>query len=128
MKKTKIATTILKDDAFTVLSSSSDGEKIEEHSIIYYFLRIFHVYLFNIESKSIGDDETISQTLTQFQHMSNEFETAVWLANHSRILNLALEIKNAKSIPITNEEKSQGSQGSKGLQGHNFQVEITQIM
>ena len=60
--------------------------------------------------------------------MSNEFAAAVWLANYPRILNLALEIKNAKLIPITNEEKSQGSQGSKSLQCKDFQVKITQVM
>ncbi|CAG8700106.1 4163_t:CDS:2 [Funneliformis caledonium] len=52
--------------------------------------------------------------------MSNEFKAAVWL------LNLALEIKNAKSISITNEEKSQGSQDSKSLQYQDSQVEIIQ--
>ena len=33
--------------------------------------------------------------------MSNEFEVAMWVAQHPRILNLAKEIQNAKSTPIT---------------------------
>ena len=57
--------------------------------------------------------------------MNNEFEVAVWLANHPRILNLALNIKNAKSIPIINEENPQGSQS---LQGQSSQVEITPVI
>ena len=56
--------------------------------------------------------------------MNSEFEVAVWLANHPRIINLALDIKNAKSMSITNEESSQGSQD---LQ-QNPQVMITQVM
>ena len=61
--------------------------------------------------------------------MNSEFEVAVWLANHPRILNLALDIKNAKSMPITNEERSQGSQGLQGSQylQQDFQV-ITQVL
>ena len=57
--------------------------------------------------------------------MNNEFEVAMWLANHPRILNLALNIKNAKSIPITNEENPQDSQS---LQGQSSQVEITPVI
>jgi hypothetical protein len=48
--------------------------------------------------------------------MNSEFEVAVWLANHPRILNLALEIKNAKSMPITNKESPQGLQDLQVLQ------------
>lgn len=64
--------------------------------------------------------------------MKSEFEIAVWLANHSRILDLALNIKNAKLTPITNEENPQGSQhnpqGSQYLQDQNCQVKITQVI
>ena len=62
--------------------------------------------------------------------MDNEFEVAIWLANRPRILNLALDIKNAKSMSITNEDSSQGLQGSQDLQGlqRNSQVVITQVM
>ncbi|CAG8716725.1 8928_t:CDS:2, partial [Funneliformis mosseae] len=56
MKKTKTATTILKDNIFTVLSNSSDGEETEGYR---------------------SDDKTLLQILTQFQHMSNEFEAAI---------------------------------------------------
>jgi hypothetical protein len=72
----------------------------------------------------------------QFQHMTSEFDVAKWLANHSRILNLALAIRNAKLMPITNEESSQSLQGLQGLQGsqgiqviqQDSQVEITQVI
>jgi len=37
--------------------------------------------------------------------MNNEFEVALWVAQHPRILNLAKEIQSAKSTPIN--EKSQ---------------------
>jgi hypothetical protein len=33
--------------------------------------------------------------------MNNEFEVALWVAQHPRILNLALGIHNAKSTPTT---------------------------
>ena len=41
----------------------------------------------------------------QFQNMSNEFEVALWVAQHPRILNLAKEIQNAKltSVISTNQ-------------------------
>ena len=57
--------------------------------------------------------------------MNSKFKVAMWLASHPRILNLALNIKNAKSIPITDEENPQGSQS---LQGQDSQVEITQVI
>lgn len=41
-----------------------------------------------------------------FHNMSNEFEVAVWIAQHPRILNLAIEIQNAKST-LVNKEGSQ---------------------
>lgn len=56
--------------------------------------------------------------------MNSELEVAVWLAKHPRILNLALDIKNAKSIPITNEENPR----SQSLQGQSSRAEITPVM
>lgn len=35
--------------------------------------------------------------------MTNEFEVALWVAQHPRILKLALEIQNAKSTSVTEE-------------------------
>lgn len=54
----------------------------------------------------VGDKTSGTQRPIQFQDMSNEFEVALWVAKHSRILNLALEIQKAKSTPITTENKS----------------------
>ena len=67
--------------------------------------------------------------------MSNEFEVAAWLADYPQILSLAIEINNAKSVPVTNKEKQQGFQ-PQGLQSQSLQsphnqvsqVEITQVM
>jgi hypothetical protein len=35
--------------------------------------------------------------------MNNEFEVALWVAQHPRILNLAKEIQSAKSTPINED-------------------------
>lgn len=35
--------------------------------------------------------------------MDNEFEVALWVSQHPRILNLAKEIQSAKSTPINEE-------------------------
>ena len=43
--------------------------------------------------------------------MSNEFEVALWVAQHQRILNLAIDIRNAKLTNIpANKDKFGGSQ------------------
>lgn len=42
--------------------------------------------------------------------MNNEFEIALWVAQHPRILNLAKEIQNAKSTPITTTLTNETSQ------------------
>jgi hypothetical protein len=57
--------------------------------------------------------------------MNSEFEVAVWLVEHPRIINLALDIKNAKSTSVTNEENPRSSQS---LQGQSSQAEITPVM
>ena len=47
----------------------------------------------------------------QFQNMSDEFEVALWVSQHQRILNLAIDIRDAKSITIpANEDEFGGSQ------------------
>ena len=57
---------------------------------------------------AILDDETNEvQCPAQFQSMNNEFEVALWVAQHPRILNLAKEIQDAKSTPITTNEEFQ---------------------
>jgi hypothetical protein len=38
--------------------------------------------------------------------MDNEFEAAVWVADRPRILNLALEIKKAKTMPVNSANES----------------------
>jgi hypothetical protein len=78
-----------------------------------------------LDNNKIPLPQKTSQIPAQFQCMNNEFDVATWLANHPRILNLALDIKNAKSIQITNEENPQGSQN---LQVQSSQVGITPVM
>ncbi|RGB30558.1 hypothetical protein C1646_765220 [Rhizophagus diaphanus] len=53
-----------------------------------------------------GDETSEPQRPKQFQDMSNEFEVALWVAKHSRILNLALEIQKSKSTQITSANES----------------------
>ncbi|CAG8705239.1 2317_t:CDS:2, partial [Rhizophagus irregularis] len=41
---------------------------------------------------------------SQFHNMTNEFEIALWLAYHQRILNLAISIRNGMSTKVNEEE------------------------
>jgi len=73
--------------------------------------------LVNISSDSDNEpnEETLEESAdeveetrfpAQFNNMNNEFEIALWVAQHLRILNLAKEIQNAKSTPITSTKES----------------------
>jgi hypothetical protein len=42
--------------------------------------------------------------------MSNEFEIALWVAHHQRILNLAINIRNSMAISVPVNEESETSQ------------------
>lgn len=43
--------------------------------------------------------------------MSNEFEIALWVAHHQRILNLATDIRNSMAVNVSmNEKESEISQ------------------
>jgi hypothetical protein len=83
----------------------------------------------NILMDLVIGDETNSGTPypTQFQNMSNEFEVALWVAQHPRILNLAKEIQNAKSTSI-NERSQVLSSASSYPTSSTTSLEIDQVL
>ncbi len=56
-----------------------------------------------IENVAIGI-ELLPKQPTQFQHMSNEFEIAYWLAHHKKVLDLAINIRNGMLTRTDDEE------------------------
>lgn len=68
---------------------------------------------FSVTGQTYSDNEDETNTSlsgqqpkfpSQFHNMTNEFEIALWLAHHQRILNLAINIRNGMSTRVIEEE------------------------
>ncbi|GBC36583.1 hypothetical protein GLOIN_2v1792160 [Rhizophagus irregularis DAOM 181602=DAOM 197198] len=58
----------------------------------------------NEDESNIPLSEQQPKFPSQFHNMTNEFEIALWLAYHQRILNLAISIRNGMSTRVNEEE------------------------
>ncbi len=79
-----------------------------------------------IENVAIGI-ELLPKQPTQFQHMSNEFEIAYWLAHHKKVLDLAINIRNGMLTRTDDEESSTSTTSSQHslVQQASFQPALT---
>ena len=80
--------------------------------------------------QEVGNIAIQSKQPTQFQHMSNEFEIAYWLAHHKRILDLALNIQNGMMTKTdegyeTHSTSSGSSQSCSSTQQFSFGSVLT---